>query len=426
MRDDFFKSFLTRAFHFLLGSSVSSGLNFLALMILANQLELSQFGLFSLVLAIVLLIEGVSSSQSWQAVVRYGPEMERPNKYELNRLFNYSFKVDVINILIAVSILILITNFASILEIDNPIYLLVYGLILPFRFLGVFQGILRFQNRLIFINLQLIISSSVKLVVACVCFFYEDISVLYILIGYAVADILGAIFLIASACAVADRSIFSFVSSLWEGDNYDQRFTKFTLINHFNVSSVLFVRNIDEVIVAKVLTLEALAVYKIIKIINGVVSKLAEPLYITVYPEMSKLIVSSKIDELKEFLIRLIKVSGILVCLYMFVLAFFGKEIIELALNSAIGDVEYYSFLLYSTGVGLTVLFFFAHPLAISAGKEGMVLKLNLILGLGYISLVLFIGGIWGMVGVSLSFLVYSFLSTVFRIYFGVGLFYGR
>ncbi|MBU2917741.1 hypothetical protein KO505_07165 [Psychrosphaera sp. F3M07] len=406
-----FQKFFHLSKRFFAGSSIASVCTFSAILLLSKSLSISSFGYFILIQAIVYFIEGISFSQSWQLVVKFGLN----KKYNRLDVIKIAAITDLMNILLsAVVLLIVFFSFKDFLEGGK--LLLVYAVILPFRMNGLWQGVARLTDKLYLINYQLIIAGIVKLIVSFLVFIRVIEQVEWVLVGFALADILGAIYL-AKAGLPFVRKYCSFLS-LFENlkvFKLNPDLTRFIVINHFNVTSVLSIRYLDEILIARLVSLESLAVYKLIKLISAFLSKVIEPMYIVIYPEIVKLLSEGDSSKLKELLIQITKFTSVIALLFFTFNALAGETVLNYFLTVRVYN-DFIAMLIYVSGISINMMFFYAHPLAIAVGLESYVLKVNLTLGIIYLVLLVLLGNWLGLLGIALSSALYSIFSVLLRL----------
>ncbi|WP_192889792.1 polysaccharide biosynthesis protein [Vibrio bathopelagicus] len=267
-------------------------------------MTLHEFGVLALIQASLSVIEGVSSSQSWQGLVRFLPKSSSTSAIGVGRLIKITLITDIFNAILASVILIFVVYFSNWFGIPNSELLLLYGLVLPFRMNGTWQGIARSQNKLVLINIQLIISGFGKLITAFGVFFIPETTFSTVVLGFVLSEIISYLVLIISGIVIVDKQ-WTLSSLIFDGRQQytnDSEIRKFIFINHFNVSSVLAIRNVDELIVGKLISPEVTGVYKLIKLISALLSKVIEPMYIVIYPEFNRLLSHGKTSELKTCL----------------------------------------------------------------------------------------------------------------------------
>lgn len=413
-----FNRFLKLSLQFLAGSTVASLAVFAASLLLAKTLTLAEFGILALIQASLAVIEGLTFSQSWQALVRFMPKTAPHSEAGVGRLLKYCISTDLLNAIISIVLLILAFLFSTLLGIDSPELLLTYGLILPFRMNGTWQGLARTQNKLKLINYQLIIAGVGKLLTALVIYFNSDLGLSEAVVGFTISEACGYMFLILSSIQLVNKDWG--IDRLWLDSkvigSQDNLVRKFLIINHFNVSSVLAIRNIDELIVGKLISVESAGVYKLIKLIAALLSKVIEPMYIVIYPEFNRLLSMNKFIELKSMLKRITAMTFSAALLFIITSVLLGETALNYFTSSAMIN-GFPPLIIYVIGMAVNMMFFYAHPLAISLGLESFVLKANLLLGASYIAAMWYFGNEFGLLGISICTSFYMLSSAVVRLW---------
>ncbi len=397
-------SFFKISLKFFRGSSVASLASFFAMIILVKNLELTEYGLLILVQAIVMFIEGVSTSQSWQTVVRY---------YKIDsRIASQTLYVDGVNVVFSLLLLLVACYISE--WLGAPAELLVlYGLILPFKFLGTWSGIARELDEVGCISRQMQIVGFGKFFTAILTYIYA-LGINEIIMLFVFFEIMGALYFVRSVLTKVK------LENLIQPFNFDRGLVRFTVITHLNATTVLSVRYFDELLVAKTLGVETLAVYKVIKTIVAIISKLVEPMYLVIYPMINRMIIKVQKHELKILLAQISIIFSLVGVFFILGVVLLG----DVGLLYLTGkEVGYNALIVHTVGVTLNLIFFYAHPLAIATGNEGRVFILNIILGGFYLLSLMFIGGTFGLLGVSILALTYTVLSALFRLFFSISFF---
>ena len=392
-----FRRFIQSSWSFFKGSSIASIYSFIAMLVLGKTLGLTDFGKLALLMAIAASIEGLCYSQSWQVVLRYWGE----NK---NIVFATK-RIDKINIVLSLFsclIALLLTEF-----FDLDFYLMLLILMpVPLRVLGTYYGVARVTEKFHYISQSMQLSSASKLVAAFLSYIY-DIDLVCVVAIFSLGEIV-SLGILYFRC---DKYLTS--SNLAGGIKINTAVWKFSIITHFNASSVLLIRHIDEIVVAKALGFKEAAVYKLIKMVTVIISKLIEPMYLVIYPEITKLVNQKEWIELISLLKKVTILSFATTMLFIM-----GQILMSgYFLNYYVGDdSQYYSLIIYTIGFSINLMFFYAHPLAIATFNEVSVLKANIVLGIAYLLCLQILIGYYGLLGVAFSVFLYTLASALTRL----------
>ncbi|WP_162816363.1 hypothetical protein [Halomonas sp. BN3-1] len=413
-----YKRFLLNSANFLAGSTVSSGATFASVLILASILTLADFGEFSLVLAIVAVIEGLCCSQSWQAVVKFYPRKNSDFKECYLRIVRASLSTDVLNAFLGIVVLVVVLLNSSWFGISDPQALAAYGIVIPFRMIGTWQGVARAEEKLKYINAQLLVVGMGKLGLALYVTQKPEMDIVFILLGFAFFEIVGSLLLVILTVGIVNKNcrewLFTKISNQHEGHELAD-IKRFITVNHFNVTTVLSIRNVDEVIVGKIISLEAVGVYKLIKLFAAILSKLIEPMYIVIYPEINKILFEKGKGEVLFFLKKITFISFAGALFFVLVSVGFGGLVLDEFSDGSVQNA-YYALQIYVAGVAINMLFFYAHPLSISLRLEKYVLKINIVTGIVYLVCLYALSTYVGVLGVALSNFLYNVASAFLRL----------
>lgn len=415
-KEGIFQRFLNLSLKFLFGSTLASIATLTSSLLLAKTLSLKEFGTFALIQAAVATIEGIAFSQSWQAIVRFMPASFHSKVTGVGRLIRICLTTDFTNAAIAIFILFGIATFNNLLNIPESGLLLLYGCILPFRMNGTWQGLARSTEKLYLINIQLITASIIKLLTAILAIFYPDFELRDIVLGFIISEICGFVILLSGALLVGFRywSLSEIIEDSYKSTEQDGKLIKFIWVNHFNVTSVLAIRSADELMIGRLINVEAVAIYKLIKLLSAVLSKLVEPMYIVIYPEFTRLLKSQNSNYLKELIKKVTLLMSVIGVAFMIFVTCFGDFILNYFSEPVQGD--YWTLVIYVFGIVINMVFFYAHPLAIAIGLELFVLNINIITGFIYLLNLWLLGVEFGLLGIAAATLFYSSISTFSRL----------
>lgn len=408
---------------FSLQSLAASALSFGFMLSMMAILGFEEYGLLVLFFAISLVIEGVSSSQSWQGISRYFA-----NGFDWkgsNNAFSALLLTDFVNICISIlAISILITFFDDVLQIPN-FGLLIFFLILP-KLIAVPLGLIRVMNHFIFLGWNMILSQSLKILGLFLLFYFTEnkFDVLDIIILYIITE---WIFFLMNIGRIFKNPQFRlFVSNYVftsRNKKLDVDVIKFQTICHGNCASVLSVRHFDEIIVGIYLSTELLGFWKLLKLSTGIIGKFIEPLYVFVFPKLEVLDIRTKDKEFVEASLdkckRYLKLFSFIVIGLLSSILIIAQSI-ELPIDKFLAGI----IIFWISAVNL--IYFFSHPLAIRCRGEMKVLILNIVSGSLFLSLLFACTRMESLFVIAAILALYTSINHYGRVYITRSFIYGK
>ena len=396
-------------------SAVASVLSFCFMLVAVRYLGFKEYGLLVLFIAVCLTINGFSSSQSWQGASRY---FARGFKFKgSERVFFSLILTDIVNVLIAITVTYISLYFFNDIFLFPNAEILIILLIAP-KLISFPLGLVRVLDHFIFLGCNMILTQGLKLVGLLYLIFLSEnpLEVIDIIILYIATEWL---FLIFNVCKVAwDFRFRKFLFSVM-GFNYNSSYIepdviKFQAICHANATSVLSIRQVDEIIVGIYLSVEILGFWKLLKIFAGIIGKIVEPLYVFVFPKLETMDIRRKDHKFALSILNasrnyFIVSSAVTVIVIISVIVF--KDNINYSLDNIFAGI----FIIWISALNL--IYFFSHPLALRCRGEKKILLLNLISGFVFLVLLFTIVQTQLLSMVALILAVYTSINHFGRLY---------
>ena len=299
----------------------------------ARTLGVSQFGVFALIQAYVILMDRLFNFNTRQSLVKYGAQVvESSNQTEFQRLFKFLFLLDIGTAIGATSLAIgVVYIFAGALGWPHEAVpsAILYCLIILFNTTAP-GGALRLFNRFSLLTLAAAISAVVK--IAGVFLAYQVNGALWrFLLAWTIGDIVERILLIGFGVNELYRRGFGhlFLGKIRGVTGVHERILGFLLSSNLESAIRLISYDVDIFIVAYFLDLYAVGVYKIIKEVALVVVGIGDTIHQSSYPLIARLWASQEYGKIRRYLsdmrmIGLICSAAILVLYY-----FFGRSVLR-------------------------------------------------------------------------------------------------
>lgn len=394
----------------LFSSSLSSGLNLLCVFLLSNLLGLEKFGYVILVFTFIEIIDSIVNLKSWKAFIKFGTECKNDTA-KLSSLFVNCFTIDFLFIVIAFLCSFFLfdyyTLFYDIPEEYNHILKPLLFLLL-FKAFDLYIGVLRIFDEY---NFQIIteITQSVVTFFGLLLIFYHSRSIVDVVWVYLLSSFIGMSLKILFLNRIFKSNQIKLMINF--GDLKQEIFRKSSLLyfivyNNFNDSIRVLTRKVDIIIIGKLLGSDLVGIYKIIVSICSIISKLVDPLYQVIYPEITNLFSRKKFFELFSF-VKKITINILLVLgVYNLFFFFFAKHFLQLFINENIELI--FSLSLYQNiPISLSVLATCLPSMMDSFGLVKNSFINNLIATLIYLILIYQMIDLYGIIGAIYSYIIY-------------------
>ena len=299
----------------------------------ARALGVSQFGVFALIQAYVILMDRILNFNTRQALVKYGAQAaQSKNRAEFQALFKGLLVLDISTAIIATSIAIgVVYAFADNMGWSHELFpsIVLYSTIILIN-TSAPGGVLRLFNRFSALTWIAIASSTIK--VAAVFIAYQLGTGLWtFLLAWAIGDIVERILLVVLGFREMRRRGFSqfFSTGLRGVTRAHKGIQTFLLSSNFESALRLLSYEVDIFIVGYFLDLYAVGAYKIMKEVVLVIVGIGDTIHQSSYPLIARLSASQEYGKIRRYLgdmrmIGLICSATILVSYY-----FFGRPVLK-------------------------------------------------------------------------------------------------
>ncbi len=293
-KDDVFRRLFINAGKLLSANAVAAVLGLVVTVLTARALGPADYGVLALVLVYQLTIGKLVTFNAWQAIIKFGSEaLEKDDRKALRQLIKFGFALDVASALVG---MILAAAFAgpviSLLGWDRSVrpLLVLYSVLILFSPSGMPIGILRLFDRFDLLSYAAVLIAVIRLIGVVWCFLSRQGLFGFVLV-YLVTGIIGQLYqVIASLWVLRRQSVGNvFGESLY---GVRQRFAgilDYVWTTYLNSTVVMILREGSTIVIAGLTTPAGLGLYRIAQQISKVLPMLSDPLYHTIYPELSRL-----------------------------------------------------------------------------------------------------------------------------------------
>lgn len=420
LKDEVFPRLIKNSSLLLSGNILVIPINLISLSLITNSLGAKEFGILTLVISYVGLVDRLVNFQSSQTVIKFGSDALAQKDYTyFKSIVKLCFLLDAATALIgaflSVFLAFIIGNY---LKWSNQIIWMIsiYSFTTLVNISGPPSGIFRLFDRYKLITLHSIFFSILKLsTIITLCFY--DLTTWMLLIGITVIESLKRIVLIFLSfremeCAKCSGFMSCNISIVMH-DFKDIR--KFLVSTNLHSSVKLSLSELDIFLVGIFLSPTSSGFYKIVKTIGGNFSQLTAPLYNAIYPELAAAVSSKNSKKFFNLVLKPIPIVGIVVLFSNIFFNMFGKNLIELSIGK---DFLYVFFpsSIYLVGVSIAMCTFPLHPALLALGAPAKSLKILLYSSVTYILFLCVLVNFIGLIGASLSYVIFYLTWSTFQI----------
>ncbi len=416
--DNIFKRIIKNAALLLSGRATNGLLGLATLSLSARGLGLEEFGIFVLLQTYVQVIAALATFQSWQAVIRYGAIcMETKNVHSFQSLVKFTSMLDVAGCLLAAAIGVLAAPFVGPSVDWNPqviTYAQIFSLQILVAVLATPIGLLRLFDRFDLLAGQAVITPLLRLVGVGICV-YVGAELWAYLVAWFIAGIVGSVALMiigwreASKRGWLDGMTWSLAGitaphgGIW----------KFSIFSNLHASLQLVTQQASTFLCGWLAGPAAAGLFKIGRDVATGISKPAELLNQSIYPEFARLGSRGEWPKFKGLIFRGEAVAGS-GALAMLALSIFGGPFF---IDFFFGDAfvgAYVPLVLLVATAGLTLVAFPMEPALYAMGRPSIPLRIETVVVLViYLPVIFVLTKSMGPTGAAIASVAAAFASFV-------------
>lgn len=422
MRSWFADGLLGRVFKnaaLLMTGRVASGLfGLITLGLMARGLGPETFGVVVLVQTYAFVVTGLTTFQSWQALIKYGADaIERDDNGGFQALVRFTTFLDVLGVVSGAAIAVVTVPLVGpYLGWDAEVVRFAenYSLIILFSMIATPTGFLRLFNRFDLLSMQSAITPALR-TIGCAIAFMLETGIGGYLVAWFVAGAVGGVVLMVLGWREGFRSgrltgltwrqgIAQPTPGIWS----------FSIASNFNSSLVLIPNQMATFLVGLVAGPAPAGIYKIARDVSTALTKPAEMLNQSIYPEFAKLGSRDDWHVFARLILRGGALAGGAGVFFLALSAAASEPFISLAFGPEFVAAQ--SVLLLLVGAAtLAVTGFSMEPALYAMGRPGLPLRVNAVaVLLVFIPVLLVLGTQWGALGAGVAALaaaIINFLS---------------
>jgi O-antigen/teichoic acid export membrane protein len=377
------------------------------------------FGQYVLFLSFIEIVDRVFNFQTWQAFIKYANDFLVQNeKKNVVMLIKYSFLVDFFSLIVATFVAIILSPFVlEFYNIPNDFLSLLFlmSLTILFRTAEITTGIFRFYNKFALQAKIVFYSSSIKLglfLLITICCPKFDFFIYATILSQLITTILKFYFaksvLKKDSISVRDLVICKIDMYLIK----KMKILHFIIYNNFDVTVRMISRQLDTVLIGRFFGSELVGLYKVVKEISNLVTKLTDPVYQTLYPEFAKMLSGKKYKEAKVLSIKIAYMSGSIGLIFYILFAVFGEWSIGIAFGHDFIQA-YWPTMTYFIAILIAIITMTLYPLQHAFGYAKQSFLNQLFSTILYIPVLVILTYYFKLIGASFSYIFYYVVVTI-------------
>ncbi|WP_187269503.1 lipopolysaccharide biosynthesis protein [Flagellimonas hymeniacidonis] len=408
------------------GSVISSLIGLISFTLIARVLGSELFGVLALVQAYALIVDKLLNFQSWQALIKYGSELVVNKEIsDFKDLLKFGFALDVFTAILATlvgfSFSFIIGYFLGWAD-DKTNLASLFSIVILFNIQGTPTAILRIYDDFKHFSISSVSGAVLKLALVFIGFIF-GYGIWYFVIVTMISQITGYIYLLTSSILLLRRKKIYLNScpTLDEIRCIPTRFKgiwSFIWTTNFHGTVRMMTLNLDIIIVDSMLGSAATGLYQIAKQFAKIFTQVSQPLYKSIYPELTKLWATKRIFEFKNvvkqfsflsFCFGATTLLGFIICGKYIILWTVGAEYLE----------GLPTLLWYLSGVLVSMTAFPITPAVLAMGFPKLSFKALLFSTILYFVCFFVLVSLKGVIGAGVSYLLlYVFWSGIMIIFY--------
>lgn len=386
------------------GDVVTSLFGLIALSITTLALSPEEFGTFVLIQAYILTIDQLLNFQSWQGLIKYGAEsLEKKDYDELKGLMKVGTSFDLTSAILGFVVSI---SFASLIgkwqhwNSETIKIVIISSVVILSNLSGTPIGILRLFNKFKLFTIQQIICSILNLVFVVVA--YKLGAGLFEFVGiWITTSVLGNIILLFMGYKVLNKNR---MKKWWKSNIANCKpFLSFSIWTNLTSTLDIPIKQLDVFIISSVISIEGVAVYKVFKQVSTIISRIADPIYKSVFPQFAFMIANNQ--EVKAY--KMAAKIGMLIVLVVSPIVLIVSLTSPWWLNYFFGELyasEWKILMIYLVFRAISAGFTAIHPLFVAMGYVQKNIVILLVANTIYVVSAWYLGSNIGLLGFTIAY----------------------
>jgi O-antigen/teichoic acid export membrane protein len=384
-QDDLLSKVIRNSAHLFSNNSISLALSFVQGILAARLLGAAGFGLVAVIMGYASTVNGLFSFRMSELVVRYGGEyLEKGEKLKAAALIKAAGMGEATVSALAFVFVALTAGLATRFIAKTPgvewmFILYSLGLLANFN-TETSTGILQATDKVKLVGTINLVQSIVSAAIVVAAFFLKG-SLTTVLAAYLTGKAIYGLGLFIAAQIQVRRALGKgWLKAPFSAlPDFGQLF-KFAISSNLSATAILVFRESEPLWVGFFLNTQAVGLYKIAYTIIGFLAVPADPLILTVYPELNRLIVQRAWPRLRDFLRKVTTIAFAYNLALALGLVFFGRWILWMYGQQYVA--AYPAMMALLVGLAFNYTLFWNRPLLLSFGLPTFPLWATVIAGL--------------------------------------------
>jgi O-antigen/teichoic acid export membrane protein len=402
--DGVFRRIFKNAALMLSGRATTGLLGLATLSLSARGLGLEQFGIFVLLQTYVQVITALTTFQSWQAVIRYGAIcLENKNTPAFQALVKFTTLLDIAGVIFGAAVAYVAAPYIGPYVGWSPeviAYAQPFSFLILFTMVATPTGLLRLYDRFDLLAGQAVVTPLFRLIGIAVAVFTGAPFWAY-LAAWFFASFVGGVVLVFIGWREAHQHghLAGMNASLAGLTAPHGGIWRFSILSNLHASMQIITGQMSTFLVGLVAGPSAAGIFKIGRDVATALSKPAELLNQSIYPEFARIGSRGGWDEFKALIVRggVVAGSG---ALAMIVLAVFAGQLFIAVFFGPAFEGAYWPLVLLVATAGLTICGFPMDPALYAMGRPGIPLRIDTVVILGiYLPMLVILTRLYGPTG---------------------------
>jgi O-antigen/teichoic acid export membrane protein len=420
--DDVFRRLFINAGKLLSANAIAAVLGLIATVLTARVLGPQDYGVLALVLVYELTIGKLVTFNAWQAIIKFGSEaLHAEDRLALRQLIKFGFTLDVASAIVGTALAMALAGpVIGLLGWDPSVrpLMVLYSVLILFSLSGTPIGVLRLFDRFDLLSYTAILSAVVRLAGVIWCLVASRAIHSFVLI-YLITGIIGQLYQVfASLWVLKKKNVSGVLRQPIRGIR--RRFpgiVDYVWTTNFNSTIRMMSREADELIIAALTTPAALGLFKVAKQFSQILPRLLDPLYQSIYPELTRLWAA----DCRRTFVSLIKRSTLIVgsaaIVGWLVFIVLGQWLIAWTVGPAYSQA-YLVTVIYLLALVIALCAFALQPAMLAVGMPRHSFKAQVAATVLYFGLLFPAVRAFAIAGASLAYVVYYVLWTILMLRF--------
>lgn len=393
------------------GDTVSAVLGVLTFAVTARALGVEKLGMLVLIDAYVRIVDKLVNFQSWQFMIKYGSDALAAKDHPgFKALVKFGTIVDSFTALVGCAVSVALAGLVARWQNWSPEMMhlaVIYSMIVLFDIAGVPTGILRIFDKFKAFSIQKSVTSGIKFVGVLIAWALHG-GLSGFLWVWMLTEIVDYVSLTAMAWIELHRRGFR---KIWAEPltGVTKRFPgvwNFMISTNLTGSVKVGFREFDILVVGKLLGFADVSLYKLAKKLCAALDRMANPLFQSLYPELTKLWAKKDYADFRHVVKRMTWLLGALSLVTWIVFVIWGHEIIWITTGreflSAYSVTVWY---MLANAIAVTSLPL--APMILAMGQAHLSFWIQFLPTLIYFPILFWMLTTWGLNGAGYAYIVY-------------------